>query len=170
MLNKLVALYLKVIAQVDKLKGLVPLIIRLSVGIPFVVTGWGKLHNLDQIIGYFTSLGIPAPQIQAPFVAGLEFFGGIALILGLGARFFAAPMMMTMVVAILTAKRDKIEDWTDLFDFIEWHYLVFFLVIALIGAGPFSLDYLIGKKLIPSSALPPGDPRTPTSTSSSPPP
>ncbi len=135
MLQKIVGLWGKLIAKVNGLAGLAPLAIRLSVGIPFVVTGWGKLHNLDQIIGYFTSLGIPAPQLQAPFVAGLEFFGGIALILGLGSRFFAVPMMTTMVVAILTAKRDKIDDWTDLFDFIEWHYLIFFFVIALIGAG-----------------------------------
>ena len=151
MLEKIVARYVKAVAMVDRLSWLVPLVVRVSVGIAFVVTGWAKLHDLDTIIGYFTRLGIPAPQIQGPFVAGLEFFGGLALILGLGARFFAAPMMFTMVVAILTAKREKIEVWADLFDFVEWHYLVFFLVIALIGAGPVSLDYLIGKKLIPSS-------------------
>ena len=168
MLQKIVALWVKTTTQVNRLSWLVPLVVRVSVGIAFVVTGWGKLHNLEQITAYFTSLGIPAPQLQAPFVAGLEFFGGLALILGLGSRLFAAPMMFTMVVAILTAKRDKIEDWTDLFDFIEWHYLVFFLIIALIGAGPVSLDYLLGKKLIPSSLPAPGDPRTPTSTSSSP--
>ena len=169
MFHKLVTSWVKLTAQLDKLSWLVPLVVRVSVGIAFVVTGWGKLHDLDTIIGYFTKLGIPAPQLQAAFVAGLEFFGGLALILGLGARLFAAPMMFTMVVAIATAKRDKIDDWYDLFDFIEWHYLVFFLIIALIGAGPVSLDYLLGKKLIPSS-LPPADPRTPTSTSSSLPP
>ncbi len=169
MLKKIVALYVGATTKVDRLSGLVPLVIRLSVGIPFVVTGWGKLHNLDQIIGYFTSLGTPAPELQAPFVAGLEFFGGWALIFGIGARFFATPMMFTMVVAILTAKRDKIDDWTDLFDFIEWHYLIFFLVIALIGAGPISIDGLIARKLTRRPApLLPGDPRTPTSTSSSP--
>ncbi len=169
MLQKIVALWVKVIALVNRLSWLAPLAIRVSVGIAFTVTGWAKLHNLEQIIGYFTKLGIPAPQIQAPFVAGLEFFGGIGLILGFGSRFFAAPLMVSMGVAILTAKKDQIEDWTDLFDFIEWHYLVFFLVIALIGAGPVSLDALISKKLIPSSPPAPGDPRTPTSTSSSPP-
>lgn len=150
MLQKIVTLREKLLSVVAKLAPLAPLLIRVSVGIAFAVTGWGKLHNLPQVIEYFRSLGIPAPELQAPFVATLEFVGGLALIVGFGSRLFALPMTGTMVVAILTAKLDKIEDWTDLFDFIEWHYLVFFLVIALLGPGPLSLDHLIAKKLFPA--------------------
>lgn len=157
MLAKIVAVWGRLQSLSERAAGVVPLIIRVSVGIAFAVTGWGKLQNLPQIIEYFRSLGIPAPDVQAPFVAGLEFVGGLALILGLGSRLFAAPLMGTMVVAILTAKRDKIEEWTDLFDFIEWHYLVFFLAILILGAGPMSLDHLIAKKLklTRASGLPP---------------
>lgn len=158
MLSKVATLWARLQKLAEKASGLVPLIIRVSVGIAFAVTGWGKLQNLPQIIEYFRSLGIPAPELQAPFVASLEFVGGLALILGLGTRLFAAPLMGTMVVAILTAKKDKIEDWSDLFDFIEWHYLVFFFALVLLGAGPFSLDHLIWKKLkpaTPASPLPP---------------
>lgn len=161
-MTKLVALWARLQGVAEKAAGVVPLIIRVSVGIAFAVTGWAKLHNLEQIVGYFTKLGIPAPELQAPFVAGLECFGGVALILGLGSRLFAAPLMGTMVVAILTAKRDQIEAWTDLFDFIEWHYLVFFFAILVLGAGPFSVDHFVWKKLKPTApSLPASGPLPP---------
>jgi putative oxidoreductase len=123
------------------------LLVRVSVGIVFAQTGWGKLHHLDDIIEYFRTLEIPAPELQAPFVASLEFVGGSLLILGLGARFLAAPLIGTMVVAILTAKKAEIESLTDVLGFIEWHYLVFFAVIVLLGAGKLSPDFLIAKRL-----------------------
>lgn len=56
---------------------------RLALGWVFVQSGWGKLHNLENAIGYFDSLGIPATHLQAPFVAGVELVGGV-LLLGFG--------------------------------------------------------------------------------------
>jgi uncharacterized membrane protein YphA (DoxX/SURF4 family) len=52
-------------------------------------------------------------------------------------------MAFTMVVAIITAKRDDITGLTALVGFEEWSYLVFFLWLALAGAGRLSLDRLI---------------------------
>ena len=129
------------------LSSLALLVLRVSVGVVFAQTGWGKLHHLPDIVDYFRTLGIPAPELQAPFVASLEFFGGLALIFGLGARLFAVPLLGTMVVAMITAKKDEVEALTDVLGFIEWHYLVFFLVIVLMGPGRLSLDHLIAKKL-----------------------
>ncbi len=62
------------------------LAVRLYWGWQFVQTGWGKLHNLAKITDFFTSLNIPFPALNAHFVSGLEFFGGILLILGLFSR------------------------------------------------------------------------------------
>ena len=50
---------------------------RMALGWVFVQSGWGKLHNLPRVVEYFSSLGIPAPQLQAPFVAGVELVGGL---------------------------------------------------------------------------------------------
>jgi putative oxidoreductase len=152
MLQKIAALRARLLRIAEKMAWLAPLVIRISVGVAFAVTGWGKLNNLPQIVEFFRSLNIPAPEIQAPFVSGLEFFGGLAIIFGLGARLFSVPLMGTMVVAILTANLEKITAWTDLFDLIEWHYFVFFFVTALLGPGPVSLDHLIAKKLFPAPA------------------
>jgi putative oxidoreductase len=128
------------------------LLVRVTVGAVFAQTGWGKVHNLDQIIEYFGTLGIPAPQLQAPFVAGLELFGGCALLIGLGSRLFAAPLAFSMVVAIATAKKEQIESLTDVLGFSEWDYVVFFVLIALLGPGKLSLDHLIARKVFPSAS------------------
>ncbi len=57
----------------------------------------------------------------------------------------ALPLGFTMVIAILTAKRGDITGLTSLVGFEEWSYLVFFIWLALVGAGPLSIDGLIGK-------------------------
>ena len=56
-------------------------------------TGWGKLSDIHKVIGFFTDLGIPAPTLNAYFVASLEFGGGLLLILGLGSRLVALPLV-----------------------------------------------------------------------------
>ena len=56
-----------------------PLIMRLVVGYVFMLTGWGKLNNLPQMIQNFTEWGVWFPQIMTPFASGVEFFGGIML-------------------------------------------------------------------------------------------
>jgi len=43
------------------LRWLSPVIARLTVGLVFFQSGWGKLHSLDQVTSYFTELGLPAP-------------------------------------------------------------------------------------------------------------
>ena len=77
---------------------------RITVGVVFMGTGWTKLQNLPAITRNFTALGIPAPEILTPFVSGVEFVGGILLLLGLLTRFAAVPLMIVMVVAIIAAK------------------------------------------------------------------
>jgi putative oxidoreductase len=121
------------------------LLVRVSAGVVFLESGWGKLHNLDFFIGKFQEWGIPAPQLQAPFVAGLEFTGGCALLIGLCARLFAAPLIGTMVVAMLTVL--KPEGPSEMLGLSEWHYVIFFVTIVLMGPGKFSVDHLLAKKL-----------------------
>lgn len=119
------------------------LLVRLSVGVVFVKTGWGKLQHLPDVIEFFRSLGIPAPELQAPFVSGLEFVGGLLLIVGLGARLISLPLIGTMVVAIITAKWADLESASEVLGLIEWHYLVFFALIVLLGPGKASVDQLL---------------------------
>src|SRR5262249_5074262 len=90
-------------ARLDGLEWIVRLVIRVSVGLEFFGSGLGKLGNLKGLIAYFHSLGIPAPELQAPFVASVEFTCGALLVLGLATRPAALLLCGVMTVAIITA-------------------------------------------------------------------
>ncbi len=124
-----------------------PLVARITVGWVFVESGWGKLHHIDKVIGFFTDLGIPAPALQAHVVAGLEFGGGLALLLGLLTRVATAPLMVIMFVAIATAKKDDLHGFSDLIGFSEYLYMVLLFWLAVKGPGLLALDTFIAKQL-----------------------
>ena len=91
------------------LGSLAPLFARIVVGWVFLWSGWGKLNNLPAMIENFASWHIPAPHILTPFVWGVEFFGGIFLLLGLLTRVSAGALGITMIVAIAGAGRFSID-------------------------------------------------------------
>lgn len=126
-----------------KLQWTGPLLVRLTLGLVFATTGWGKLHNLDNIEGFFASLHIPAPGFNAVFVSTIEFVGGILLIVGLGTRIASALLIGVMTVAILTAKLPELHGLTDLANTIEFTYLAMFVWLVVAGAGAASIDRLV---------------------------
>lgn len=119
---------------------------RIVLGFVFTVAGWGKLNNLENVIGFFSQLGIPAPHIQAPFVAGLEFVGGLMLLAGFFTRLISIPLAFTMVVAIATAKASEVTGIGDLFGLSEFLYIVLFIVLITNGAGNMSVDAFLEKR------------------------
>lgn len=123
-----------------------PLIARITVGYVFMLTGWGKLQNLDRVTEYFGSLGIPAPHILTPFVSGLECFGGLFLILGVLTRISAGGLAVTMIVAIITAKWTEVDSLHTLLGFEETLFLAIFTWLAICGAGKASIDYVLEKR------------------------
>lgn len=120
-----------------------PLLARVTVGVLFISTGWGKVHNLAKVAAFFAELHIPAPAIQATFVSYVELIGGALVLVGLFARWASLPLAGSMAVAILTAKANEVHDLPDLFGLVEWTYLVLFVWIALAGPGRASLDHLL---------------------------
>jgi putative oxidoreductase len=122
---------------------LAPLFARLVTGWVFLWSGWGKLQNLPAITENFVSWGIPFPHILTPFVSGVEFFGGIFLLLGLMTRISAGALGVTMIVAIKSAKWADVDSLESLLGFDETEYLALFVWLAIAGAGPLSLDRLL---------------------------
>ena len=135
---------LSVFARLDFLP---PLLARIVIGVVFVKSGWGKLHNLDQVIAFFTDLGIPAPQIQAPFVAGTELVCGALVLVGLATRFAAIPLIGTMVVAIATALWSNIDGPNALFGTVEFLYIVLLVGLVIGGGGRLALDAWVGRRV-----------------------
>jgi len=139
------ALNQKILNLLGKISWLPPLLARITIGAVFLESGWGKLHNIEKVVAYFTELGIPSPQLMVPFVSTVEFVCGGAILLGLLTRLASIPLICTMMVAIITAKRESITEWTDVFSFSEYLYIVLLIWLIFTGAGMLSLDRLFSK-------------------------
>ena len=124
-----------------------PLAVRIVVGWVFMWTGWQKLHFLPRMIENFREWGIPAPEILTPFASGMEFVGGLLLLVGLLTRFISVPMMIIMLVAIGSAKWGDVDSLQTLLGFEEVSYFVMFAWLGIAGPGPVSLDHFVLKAL-----------------------
>jgi putative oxidoreductase len=147
----------RALVQLDRLRWLAPLVGRLAVGLLFASTGWGKVHDIPKVTRFFTELGIPAPGFHAVLVGYSELVCGSLLVLGLFTRLATVPLVVSMIVAIATAKRSELHGLFDLVGFDEFTYLCVLVMIALLGPGPASFDAMIVRKLgwAPSPATPP---------------
>jgi putative oxidoreductase len=116
---------------------------RLSLGLVFARTGYGKLTHLERTADFFRELGIPAPEMQAIFIGGLELVGGACLVLGLLTRVVSIPLAGTMVVAILTALLPEVSGALDLLALDETLYLFLFGWLVVRGPGSLSADHLL---------------------------
>src|SRR6202050_3598606 len=122
---------------------LAPLFARIVVGYVFLLSGWGKLQNLPAVIDNFAGWHIPAPHVLAPFVSGVEFFGGLFLLLGLLTRISAGALGVTMIVAIASAKWQDVDSLETLLGFDEFEYLALFVWLAIARAGALVLAQVL---------------------------
>ncbi|HEY2992558.1 MAG TPA: DoxX family protein [Methylomirabilota bacterium] len=128
------------------------LVVRLAVGLEFFGSGLGKLGKLSGLIQYFRSLGIPAPEIQAPFVATTELVCGALIVVGLLTRPAAVMLCGVMLVAIVTAaapEKHITASWHGLLEFLYLPEVLLLLLLAwLVVAGPgrASLDARLGRR------------------------
>jgi putative oxidoreductase len=125
-------------------------LIRLLVGAVFVSEGIQKfLFPADLGVGRFTKIGIPSPEVLAPFVGVVEIVGGLLLLLGLLTRLAALALLVDMLVAIATTKLSillKDGFWKMAHEArTDWSMLLGALFLLLVGAGAWSLDVLLTK-------------------------
>jgi putative oxidoreductase len=118
------------------------LVLRLVVGVTFLLHGLDKLGGLDGVEMFFDSLGIPAPGFMATLVALTETVGGVLLIVGLLTPVAGIALAIDMLVAGLTAHADK-----GFFVDKGGYELVLLLgtgcvALLIAGAGRFSADAL----------------------------
>ncbi len=138
------------------------LIVRLYWGWQFFITGKGKLGSIDKVTGFFQSIGIPFPHLNAYLAGCTECFGGLLLLIGLGSRVTTLPLIFTMIIAYLTASPDAVHHLFagDPDDFFKDDAFLFFyaaVIVFVSGPGLFSADGLIGfllKKRAAAAAVP----------------
>ncbi len=129
-----------------------PLFARIVVGWVFMWSGWGKLNALPRITQAFIDWGIPFPHVMTPFVSGVEFVGGLLLLLGLFTRVAAVPLVIVMIVATVSAKWPDVDSLETLLGFEEIAYMALFGWLAVAGPGPISLDHLLQRRFPPAAA------------------
>jgi len=102
------------------------------------------VHSIPKVTAFFQSLGIPAPGLNAVVVGYTELIGGALLVVGLGTRLATLPLIVSMIVAILTAKLGDLHNVFDLVGFDEFTYLVVLVMILIIGPGDLAHRLRIG--------------------------
>ncbi len=131
------------------LADIVLLVLRLTWGWQFFQTGLGKLRNIERVITFFASLGIPAPAPTAYFVGTLELAGGLLLLVGLFARPIALLLAGNMVVAYLAADRAALFGVLSNLEAFQkadpFMFLLVSVIVLTFGAGAVSLDRLVQK-------------------------
>ena len=132
------------------------LFVRLYWGWQLIESGWGKLHNLDKVTEFFTSLGLPIPGATAVFISSLELFGGILLALGLFSRVISLMLAVNLIVAYITADREALlsifSDPDKFMAAAPFTFLWASLLVLIFGAGKISVDALLGRWLFPGEA------------------
>src|ERR1700747_701955 len=146
-LNKLVNLHDRFFALVSLLQSPFLLLVRLYWGWQLIESGWGKLHNLEKVTEFFTSLNLPMPAQMAVCISCVEFFGGLFLAIGLFSRMTALVLTINMIMAYVTADREALLSFfsdPDKFSAAApYVFLVASLIILIFGPGKFCVDYLL---------------------------
>ena len=125
------------------------LFVRLYWGYQLIQSGWGKLHHLDKVTEFFTSLSLPMPAQTAVAISCLEFFGGIFLTIGLLSRLTSLALTINLIVAYITADREALfsifSDPDKFYAAAPYTFLVASVIVLLFGPGKFAVDTLLNR-------------------------
>jgi len=143
-------------------------LVRLMAGGVFLWEGILKFVYVNQGVGRFMKIGIPAPGATATFVAVLEIVGGTLLIAGFLTRWISVPFIIQMIVAILTTKialyygtsplpappaPPQSGFWAVLHEIrSDYAQIMCVAFLLLAGPGPWSIDSAVARRRRPALA------------------
>ena len=97
-------------------------------------------------VGRFIKIGIPLPEIMAPFVGVVEIVCGGLILLGLFTRLASIPLIINMLVAISTTKIPILLEkgfWAMAHEArTDWSMILGLIFLLIVGSGRWSLDDL----------------------------
>lgn len=117
-----------------------PLLGRVLIGAPFILSGIGKLATHDATVGYISSTGLPLPQLGWLIAMTIEMGGGALLLIGLRTQ-LVALVLACFALATAIFFHHNFADQNQMIHFLKNVMLVGGLLqIVYFGAGPMSLD------------------------------
>lgn len=131
----------------DTYKAYVSVVGRGLLALMFILSGFGKLSDIQGTAGFIASGGLPAPAVLAVLVGALELLGGLALVLGYQVRLVGLALALFTVAASIvfhaywsvpTAQQFV----TQLLFMKNMSVAGGMLLISALGAGPLSIDEL----------------------------
>ena len=127
------------------------ILIRLIVGVVFLSEGIQKFLFPDELAaGRFAKIGLPNPEFLGPFVGTFEVACGAAVLAGLLTRLAAVPLITIMLVALATTKVPILASkgfWAMAHEArTDWSMLLGSIFLLIVGAGPWSMDRLLGSR------------------------
>lgn len=132
------------------------LLIRVLVGAVFLSEGIQKfMFPVDVGAGRFEKIGLPSPELLAPFVGGVEFVCGALVLIGLYTRLAVIPLLTIMAVAVYSTKIPillKSGFWKMAHDSrTDFSITLGTLFLLIVGAGWWSLDARRAKRAVAST-------------------
>ncbi len=134
------------------------LVARVSLGLFFAVSGYNKLFVPEKhadLIQLMVDIGMPFPEFTALFLACVEFFGGLMLMVGFLSSIICIALSIAMIVAIATVEIEHVIpkgigplDWMSWFLYLpQVMYIILFVWLITTGPGRLSLDHWLANKL-----------------------
>ncbi|MDH0291299.1 DoxX family protein, partial [Pseudomonas sp. GD04087] len=119
-------------------------VLRITTGLTFMAHGSQKLFGafggpgLQGMAGWLESLGVTPGYLMAALAGSAEFFGGLALVLGLLVRLASIPLIVAMLVAVFSVHLAN--GFFITANGFEYAFTLIMISVALLisGAGPFS--------------------------------
>ena len=122
------------------------LLARLTIAYGFYDPAMKKWQGIDNVAGWFGSMGIPFPTLNAYMAATTETLGVILLTLGLFTRLISIPLIVVMLVAIFLVHFPNGFSAAENGFEIPFYFMLFLMIFTSFGAGKFSLDNFLFKR------------------------
>ena len=122
------------------------IIIRLSVGAIFLSEGIQKFLFSESVgAGRFAKIGLPSPEVLAPFVGSVEILCGFLILMGFVTRVAALPLVIVMLTAIASTKIPILLEsgfWKMAHGArTDYSMLLSLIFLLMVGSGRHSLDH-----------------------------
>ena len=140
------SLYMSFSRVTEYFQSIVLFVARLIIAYGFYEPAMSKWNDIDSVAGWFASMGIPFPTLNAYMAAGTEILGVGLLVLGLFTRLISLPLIVIMIVAIFTVHlANGFSAGTNGYE-IPLYYMIFLMIFVTQGAGKLSLDHIFFNK------------------------